>query len=752
MPGVRFLRLELDYGCHAGRVFEFPTAGGPAVVFGPNGSGKSTLLEALVRVLFGFNRRHADDRARLEHRRPWAADGCRAALVLVGGDDARWRIDRSFADARVRIQRLDPPGETWEGEGNPAAGNQDAREYRRRLSAIIGFADIEPYVSTACIEQGALRATRPGDHLLQLATGGHRDVEHAREKLKQAHRELTSRAIAPGEPAAHKARRLEELEQQIREARVALQRAEAAEEARAPLLRQREQAAKRAAEIEAEIGLLEGAHGPLAELDALEAKQQAARARLDALERAARTLHDALLEYDDADAAWREFAGKPLYPSDFPERLGRLGPLWRHRDMLQAKYEESEAALRAAQPPAIARLGVVMLIVVAAAGAGLLATGRAVAGGILLVVGAATLVATLLARKRAAERQEALAQQVAGLRKQMADAAAEIARALEGVPDADTLTAATAPDRRDRFERQDTALQRTRHAGERLRAALDAASAVVSDDTGAVDAERAGGTLRDAAWGVLERSRVMADAVRRELAELAFRLEQARATAIRLPNGVPADHAAIRDTLAERRAELQALRARISDLDRKLLELATVPESAVAIRDRLQALEAERAEVEAAAAAYAAAYALLGDAYAEFRQKDQQRLVDFISSRLLGITRARLGPLEVEGPLDEARVRAFGRAVPIESPPLSYGERHAAALAIRMGAADFLAANGIVPPLLVDEPFAYLDPDHAAYAWELLLRIAEDRQVIVATQDRLVLEHLGVEPAVVLGA
>ncbi|HEX7089544.1 MAG TPA: AAA family ATPase [Longimicrobiales bacterium] len=751
MRGVRFHRAELDYGCHAGRVFEFPSAGVPAVVFGPNGSGKSTLLEALVRVLFGFNRRHARDRARLERRRPWAADGCRAALVLVDGDGARWRIDRSFADARVRIERLDPPGDAWEGEGNPAAGNQDAREYRRRLSAIIGFADIEPYVSTACIEQGALRATRPGDHLLQLATGGHRDVERAREKLKQAHRELTSRAIAPGDSAAHKARRLEELEQQVRDAQEALQRAEAAEAARAPLLREREQAATRAAEIEAQIGLLEGAQGPLAELDALEAKQQAARARLGALERAERSLHDALVEHADADAAWREFAAKPLYPSDFPERLARLDPLWRQRDVLRTMYDEGEAALRAARPPAVAKLGVVALIVLVAAGAGLLVTGRAVAGLILLLAGAATFIAALLARRRAAERHEALAQQVAGLRKQMTDTAAEIARALEGIPDADTLTAATAPDRRVRFDRQRDALQRVRRAAERLRAALDAASAAASEDVGATDAERAGGMLSDVAWRVLERIRVMADAVRRELAELSFRLEQAGAMAIRLPDGVPAEHAAILDALAERRAELHALRARVSELDRRLLELATAPESAVAIRDRLQALEAERAEVEVAAAAYAAAYVLLGDAYAEFRHRDQERLVGLISTRLLGITRARLGPLEVGGPLADARVRAFGRSVPIESPPLSYGERHAAALAIRMGAADFLAVNGIVPPLLVDEPFAYLDPEHAAYAWELLLRIAEDRQVIVATQDRLVLEHLGVEPAVVLG-
>ena len=70
MAGVRFLRAELDYGCHADRAFELDTAGAPAVILGPNGSGKSTLLEALVRALFGFNRRQQADRARLEHRHP----------------------------------------------------------------------------------------------------------------------------------------------------------------------------------------------------------------------------------------------------------------------------------------------------------------------------------------------------------------------------------------------------------------------------------------------------------------------------------------------------------------------------------------------------------------------------------------------------------------------------------------------------------------------------------------------------------
>jgi hypothetical protein len=46
----------------------------------------------------------------------------------------------------------------------------------------------------------------------------------------------------------------------------------------------------------------------------------------------------------------------------------------------------------------------------------------------------------------------------------------------------------------------------------------------------------------------------------------------------------------------------------------------------------------------------------------------------------------------------------------------------------------------------VDEPFTHLDELRSAEVWRLLSRISAERQVIVTTQDRLVLEHLGVEP------
>ena len=44
--GVRFVRIELDYGRHS-TAFDLGTDRAPFVIEGPNGSGKSSLMEAL---------------------------------------------------------------------------------------------------------------------------------------------------------------------------------------------------------------------------------------------------------------------------------------------------------------------------------------------------------------------------------------------------------------------------------------------------------------------------------------------------------------------------------------------------------------------------------------------------------------------------------------------------------------------------------------------------------------------------------
>jgi DNA repair exonuclease SbcCD ATPase subunit len=145
------------------------------------------------------------------------------------------------------------------------------------------------------------------------------------------------------------------------------------------------------------------------------------------------------------------------------------------------------------------------------------------------------------------------------------------------------------------------------------------------------------------------------------------------------------------------------------------------------------------------------AHALVADAYDAFRDRDQERLVDRVSEHATGLTDGRIGPVVAESDLQDARVRAHGRLVPLESPPLSYGEYHALLLGVRMGAADFLAGVGVVPPLLVDEPFAHLDRERVGAVWDLLSAIARDRQVVVTTQDARLLEDLRVTPDIRLG-
>ena len=104
----------------------------------------------------------------------------------------------------------------------------------------------------------------------------------------------------------------------------------------------------------------------------------------------------------------------------------------------------------------------------------------------------------------------------------------------------------------------------------------------------------------------------------------------------------------------------------------------------------------------------------------------------------------------MSGGLEDTRVLVGERTVPIDAPPLSYGQLHTALLSIRMGAADFLAGLGVRLPLLIDDPFVHLDERSAGELWRILIRIGRERQVIVATQDRLLLDHLGIAPDLVL--
>jgi DNA repair exonuclease SbcCD ATPase subunit len=729
---VRFLRAELEYGCHRG-TFEFPRSDGPVVLVGPNGAGKTTLIEGMIRALYGFNRR--SESARLEGRKPWwEAVTFRSAVVLAVGEE-RWRVDRDFVSGEVVLERLDPPGERWIGDGNPGASNAEAREYRSRLRDLIGIAERDGYESTAWVHQGDLIQTELGEHLLRVAAGGHGTVEEARERIQEKYRELTAEPIRAGGRRLPKPRPLDEIEERMRELREELLHAETAESRRGPLVQEQEEAEARLATVKREIDQLEWAHDPLADRRALEADAARIQERILPLESVIRDLGDSLQELKRAAGEWRRIEESgALYPDDFPERAALLRSLWPARDELRQERERQRAAVEATRIPT--RIGPLTAGGVAIIGVVAVILGWHLPGITITVIALCVGGYLLWRRQRRAQERRHREELMHATEARLTEAERAVQEQVQGLPHAESLTPETLPDRRDRFARQRDARQALEDARSTVRPVVRRAAEVLGRDPGD----------NGAAEEVVRELEAALSAARNELAEKNLALQRAAAESLDLPEGVEPDPNVVRRALHTRREECDRLESKLRELHRRLVNEASPPESSIALRDRLESMQEEREGLSASADAYRRAYALLAEAYEEFRARDQERLVENVSARLFALTDGRLGPVEAAGALSDGHVQAHGRLVAPESPPLSYGEFHAVLLAIRLGASDFLAKEGLLPPLVIDEPFAHLDEERSADLWRLLCDIARSRQVIIATQSGLLLDHLGVEP------
>ncbi|HJU87375.1 MAG TPA: hypothetical protein VJ788_08415, partial [Gemmatimonadota bacterium] len=308
--------------------------------------------------------------------------------------------------------------------------------------------------------------------------------------------------------------------------------------------------------------------------------------------------------------------------------------------------------------------------------------------------------------------------------------AAELEKELGGIPRGRTLSIATLDERRRAFESQ-------RQAVEKLGAARAAFEEELADAARTFPA----GSSPDE---ILALCAEASERIRTDIARAQLEIEGL--AGIDLPPEVEATPESVEAALVERRRERRRLAEEARVAESRLLQEGTGQESPVALRDELEAAEQERAAIDREARVHEAAHALIRDAYEEFREHDQDRLVAAVSRSMERLTAGTVGPLEAPGPLAEAAVRLHGRRVELKSPPLSYGELHAALVAVRLGASDFHARSGIRPPMIVDEPFAYLDADRARELWTLLSAAARERQVIVVTEETLTLEALGVTP------
>ena len=739
MKGTRLRRIRLNYGNQRDRAYEIPAGEGPVVIQGPNGSGKTTLLEAVVRTLFGFNRRADEDKALLAARLNNIESGW-CELRVEAPDGTLLDIRRSFEDVKALVTAVESGEERFKGDANPGGTNEQSRQFQALVRQVVGLAEYEEFGRTAFAEQGRLVETRLDRALLQVASGGTGGVDEAKAQVHTAFRELTVDPIDVDDNRARKPRRLEELANRRQLLQEELQETAAKERRRKPLAEEIRGMDERFAGLKAEIEQLEAAQEVVHAKGQRTAEAELAKTRQRQAEEARTGLESARREAAEAEERYEKL-GAEVAPEDVPQAVKSLREAMSERTRAAEQRDESrprtDPAAEAEGRAGAAELALFGGVLVAVVGALVALLTDLVALWLAAPVGLALAAWGYRERKRArdrTERAEAEAREAAeALERAVEEAAREVRRRARVLgmesDDPSTLDAAV-----DRVRGAGDALTAARKEWDRAETAAKKTLEGFGDDApGDADPEA----------DLTDRLRACEEHFRREQVKVDLQTQEGE---VELPEGVEATPEAVKRALAERRDTLTALQRRKEQLQERLLQEATPTRSSVALKDEIAEIAEETRRIEARIEALRLAHELLGAANTAFREGDEGRLLGRISERAQALSDGEIGPVTTEGALEEARVRVLGRTVRLDSPGLSYGERVAIALALRLGATDFLAHNGIRPPLLIDEPFDDLDPERARGVWGLLQEIARERQVIVTSQNPLTLQHLGIEP------
>jgi DNA repair exonuclease SbcCD ATPase subunit len=747
MDGARVTGIRLNYGNLRDATHEIPQEDRPVVISGPNGSGKTTLLEAIVRTLFGFNRR--SEAGLLEARLETLESGW-CELRVRTPEGAHLDIRRDFHDARAVITTVETQEERFKGDANPAGTNEQSRAFREEVRALMGLADYEDFSKTTFVEQGVLINGALSEELLRVASGGSGGVEEAQKTLETRYFELTKEALPGQSRGKNKNRRLEELRHRRHELDEALQETAAQERQRTPLATRIGELETEIAGLDERIGALETAQGGVQSQRARAAEEKIAKDSTEDAKRARDRISEARTAEESARADFGA-RGVGCGPEQVEAEATALRQVLESLREAHRQQQAAETAAEAATPAlpagsagvpagvwvagAVGAITAVLAVVLGrpvlwavAAGALAVAGGQYVAhrSRVAAAVRAAQEVAAKAEAARADERKKREAE-VTSAREAVTERARVLGLA-ESEPDQmQPALEAIEKDARALLEAQRRLEERTQEAADllvKLRDAMKDAAPSASGD-------------------VIEALRVCEEHFRKEQVRLEMEGEGA---AVELPAGVEATTESVKSELEEARRQRGAKEQERRQQQEALLTRATPDASSVALRDELEQVSEEISRVEARVRSLGFALELLGEAYDEFRDGDEGRLLERVSERATGLSDGQIGPVEPGETLDAARITVLGRRVAFDSPGLSYGERVAIGLALRLGATDFLARNGIRPPLLIDEPFDDLDPERAAGVWKLLTDIARERQVIVTSQNPLTLEHLGIEP------
>ncbi|GAC1402602.1 MAG: hypothetical protein NVSMB64_02700 [Candidatus Velthaea sp.] len=167
-------------------------------------------------------------------------------------------------------------------------------------------------------------------------------------------------------------------------------------------------------------------------------------------------------------------------------------------------------------------------------------------------------------------------------------------------------------------------------------------------------------------------------------------------------------------------------------------ELASAESHAADIAEMDEAaarLDADIARLEAFERAVTLAKATLEVRTQEAHQAFARRLEDYAAQTLAAITGGRYAEIFVDPATLAIRVRVPETQAIVDLEQLSAGTRDQAYLVVRFAMARMFGEGMEVPPLLLDDPFAYWDAARIERCLPIIVRGAHDHQAIVFTSS-----------------
>jgi len=194
------------------------------------------------------------------------------------------------------------------------------------------------------------------------------------------------------------------------------------------------------------------------------------------------------------------------------------------------------------------------------------------------------------------------------------------------------------------------------------------------------------------------------------------------------------DPAQLSQELATMDDELRGEAKRLAELETEARRLEEDAGDPATVKERLAAIDAESERLAEARDALALARELLRESADELSREFAPHLNEALRRNLTRITGGRYGEARVDNDLS-VKVVVPETGYVVSADDLSRATKDQIFLVQRLEIARLLAPTKGSPPLLLDDPFAHYDNERLRYGLEILAEVAEERQVILFSED-----------------